>query len=89
MNTHERLVRLQVAIIIGMAIVLLVVPIVVVTAHTVPIRVYLLAGQSNMVGMGSMEHLDLLVHKNNSTAGCNPYRRDLWNGTQYKVRKIE
>ena len=52
-------------------------------AHTTPIKVFVLAGQSNMVGMGSLEHLSLLVHDN--TTCCNPYRRDLWNGTHFKV----
>jgi hypothetical protein len=32
-----------------------------------PLQIVILAGQSNMVGMGSMEHLDLLVHE-----GCRP-----------------
>jgi Carbohydrate esterase, sialic acid-specific acetylesterase len=44
-----------------------------------PVQVFLLAGQSNMVGMGSIDHLDLLVAE-----GDNEFRRTLWNGTQYK-----
>jgi len=47
-----------------------------------PLQIFLLAGQSNMVGMGSLEHLDLLVHNNNSR---NEYRDALWNGTGYKI----
>jgi Carbohydrate esterase, sialic acid-specific acetylesterase len=44
-----------------------------------PVQVYLLAGQSNMVGMGSIDHLDLLVAE-----GDNEFRRTLWNVTQYQ-----
>ena len=54
--------------------------------HLQPIRVFILAGQSNMVGMGSVEHLNLLIHDN--TTCCNPYRRHLWNGTGYKVSRV-
>jgi Carbohydrate esterase, sialic acid-specific acetylesterase len=66
-----------------------------------PLQIVILAGQSNMVGMGSMEHLDLLVHGNfsdhdgrsNDTnhpshdAGCcNPYRVRLYNETTGSYR---
>ena len=47
-----------------------------------PLKVFLLAGQSNMVGMGSLKHLDLLVQQEQE----NEYRQTLWNGTAYKVR---
>jgi Carbohydrate esterase, sialic acid-specific acetylesterase len=47
-----------------------------------PIKVFLLAGQSNMVGMGSMKHMDELVRD----PDINEFRDDLWNGTAYKVR---
>jgi Carbohydrate esterase, sialic acid-specific acetylesterase len=48
----------------------------------VPIKVFILAGQSNMVGKGAIRHLDRLVQANGSE-----YREMLWNRTQYKVRK--
>lgn len=52
-----------------------------------PLKVFLLAGQSNMVGMGSLKHLDLLVQDNNNNNGTqNEYRQTLWNGTAYKER---
>jgi hypothetical protein len=49
----------------------------------VPMKVFLLAGQSNMVGMASIEHLKLLV--NESDSNTNEYRR-LWNGTAFIER---
>jgi hypothetical protein len=48
-----------------------------------PLKVFLLAGQSNMVGMASMDHLKLLV--NESDADTNEYRK-LWNGTAFIER---
>lgn len=48
---------------------------------TKPVKVFLLAGQSNMVGMASTEHLQLLA---NETC-CNEYR-SLWNGTAFAER---
>jgi hypothetical protein len=48
-----------------------------------PVKVFILAGQSNMVGMGSIDHLDLLV----SDETTNPEFRDaLWDGSAYKER---
>lgn len=48
-----------------------------------PTKVFLLAGQSNMVGMASMKHLQLLV--NESDSSDNEFRR-LWNGTAFIER---
>lgn len=42
-------------------------------------KVFILAGQSNAVGKGSIDHLDLLMQNDTE------YRRALWNGTGYKV----
>jgi hypothetical protein len=52
-----------------------------------PIKVFLLAGQSNMVGMASMEHLQLLVNGSDSSSDNdeNEYRC-LWNGTAFIER---
>lgn len=50
-----------------------------------PLKVFILAGQSNMVGPGSIKHLDLLVNSHNCS--CNPYRKALWNGTGYKEKE--
>lgn len=47
-----------------------------------PVKVFLLAGQSNMVGMGSSQHLKILI---NETC-CNEYRRLFWNGTDFTSR---
>jgi hypothetical protein len=49
-----------------------------------PLKVFVLAGQSNMVGMASIDHLDLLVHRN--TTNSSEFRDALWNGTGYRVR---
>jgi len=54
-----------------------------------PLEIYILAGQSNMVGMGSMKHLDELVQVN-CTSHCKPhneYRQRLWDEhtASYKV----
>jgi len=46
-----------------------------------PLKVFLLAGQSNMVGMGSMKHLDLLVQDPDADP---EFRDTLWNGTSYR-----
>jgi len=46
-----------------------------------PLKIFLMSGQSNMVGMGSLEHLNLLVQDSTSE-----YSRTLWNGTAYKER---
>jgi len=53
-----------------------------------PLRVFVLAGQSNMVGMGSLEHLALLVNESSSCCcnDTNEYRNELWNGTGYKTK---
>ena len=61
-----------------------------------PLQVYILAGQSNMVGMGSITHLDKLIQyngtrtntnsSNHSSIYQNEYRDTLWNGTTYNVR---
>jgi len=48
-----------------------------------PLKVFLLAGQSNMVGAASIDHLDLLVQGNESS---NEIRDTLWNGTTYMER---
>lgn len=48
-----------------------------------PLKVFLLAGQSNMVGAASIDHLDLLVRRNESS---NEFRDTLWNGTAYMER---
>jgi hypothetical protein len=45
-----------------------------------PIKVFILAGQSNMVGAGAIKHLNLLIEENNE------YRRTLWDGSKYKIR---
>jgi Carbohydrate esterase, sialic acid-specific acetylesterase len=50
-----------------------------------PIKVFLLAGQSNMVGHGSIDHLDFLIQQ--SEDPNDEYRKRLWNGTQYITRK--
>lgn len=47
-----------------------------------PIKVFILAGQSNMVGEGSIDHLDLLMQE----AGHTEFKDALWNGSTYKVR---
>ena len=40
-----------------------------------------------MVGHGSLEHLDFLIHNSTSDCPCcNIYKHDLWNGTGYKER---
>jgi hypothetical protein len=52
--------------------------------QSAPTKVFLLAGQSNMVGMASMKHLQLLVNDSS-----NPYTnefRHLWNGTSFIER---
>ena len=59
--------------------------------YNIPIQVYILAGQSNMVGMGSITHLDKLIQYNGTgSAGSSPYQNEyrdtLWNGTNYKER---
>ena len=48
-----------------------------------PLKVFLLAGQSNMVGQGSMKHLDLLVQDDDQRE----FREALWNGTSYNERE--
>ncbi|GKY90997.1 hypothetical protein MPSEU_000072500 [Mayamaea pseudoterrestris] len=45
-----------------------------------PIKIYILAGQSNMVGMGSVKHLHQLIdNKEHGTTTPNEYRTNLWN----------
>jgi hypothetical protein len=46
-----------------------------------PVKVFLLAGQSNMEGYASIEHLHLLINESDT----NEYRR-LWNGTAFIER---
>lgn len=53
----------------------------VIVAVADPIKVFLLAGQSNMVGHGSIDHLDLLMG-----VPEHEYRNALWNGTHYMTR---
>jgi Carbohydrate esterase, sialic acid-specific acetylesterase len=48
-----------------------------------PVKVFLLAGQSNMGGIGSIKHLRLLVNES-SGSSSNEYRDSLWNGTAFK-----
>lgn len=49
-----------------------------------PVKVVILAGQSNMVGHGSLDHLDALVNETGTNKN-NEYRQALWNGTHYTV----
>ena len=65
------------------------------STYKIPIQVYILAGQSNMVGLGSISHLDVLIRYNGSSSTSsnmsqgtyqNEYRDTLWNGTNYKER---
>jgi hypothetical protein len=49
-----------------------------------PLQVFLLAGQSNMVGMGSMDHLDLLIRLN--YVPTNEYKDTLCDEKGYRVR---
>lgn len=48
-----------------------------------PLKIFVLAGQSNMVGMASIDHLDILI---NCSCPYNEYRDTLWNGTAYKAK---
>jgi hypothetical protein len=48
-------------------------------AEAAPLKIFLLGGQSNQVGYGSIDHLDLLVQDDNEFRGA------LWNSTTYKV----
>ena len=57
-----------------------------VASATGPVKVFLLAGQSNMEGMGSLDHLDILVNSNGSSTASNEFRDALWNGTAYIER---
>jgi hypothetical protein len=52
----------------------------VVASNNNPMKIFILAGQSNMVGMGSIDHLDVLMQEENE------FRNTLWNGTNYKER---
>ena len=38
------------------------------STYKIPIQVYILAGQSNMVGLGSISHLDVLIRYNGSSS---------------------
>lgn len=49
-----------------------------------PLKIFLLAGQSNMVGWGSLEHLNILVN-DTSSVEKNEYREALWNGSGYRI----
>ena len=55
-------------------------------AASAPLKVFILAGQSNMVGMGSIQHLDTLVQDNSSSS--NEYRSALWDDAsgQYRTK---
>jgi hypothetical protein len=47
-----------------------------------PIQVFLLAGQSNMVGMGSMKHMEWLIAQDDPPE----LRHTLWNATAFRTR---
>lgn len=61
---------------------LLILSLLVVASAAKPLKIILLAGQSNMVGMGSVDHLHKLVERD---CPCHRYRDQLWNGTSYRV----
>lgn len=48
------------------------------------VRVFVLAGQSNMVGRGKVAHLDELTKCGNSTES--EFRDAIWDGRDYKTR---
>jgi hypothetical protein len=47
-----------------------------------PIKVFLLAGQSNMVGRASITHLHTLIEQDDPTE----FHQELWNGTSFRTR---
>jgi len=49
-----------------------------------PVKVFLLAGQSNMVGRGKVAHLDEQMKSGNSTES--EFRAAIWDGKGYKTR---
>lgn len=51
-----------------------------------PLKVFILAGQSNMVGMASLHHLELLVHGMSDGGNCPCEYQTLWNGTGFRER---
>lgn len=51
-----------------------------------PIRVFLLSGQSNMVGMASEEHLRKLIQGTSDGDECSCDYQTLWNGTDFRER---
>lgn len=61
-------------------------------SRAAPIQIFILAGQSNMVGMGSVEHLDRLVlqcrnnHSRSSNSTLNEYQEALCQDGTYIVR---
>jgi hypothetical protein len=52
------------------------------------LKVFILAGQSNMAGMASINHLDILCNASDDTTRMNEFRETLWNGSAsgYKSR---
>jgi hypothetical protein len=54
-------------------------------ADATPTKVFVLSGQSNMCGMGSIEHLRLLINESDYSCNTNEYKR-LWNGTAFVER---
>jgi len=51
-----------------------------------PLKVFLLSGQSNMVGMGSAEHLKLLINGTSDGEYSPDDYQTLWNGTNFRER---
>jgi Carbohydrate esterase, sialic acid-specific acetylesterase len=59
-----------------------------------PIQVFVLAGQSNMVGMGSIDHLDLLVRDDNNSSSSSSSSSSsvfdvIWDDTTLSYRERE
>ena len=50
------------------------------------LKVFILAGQSNMVGMASLEHLRLLINGTSDGGNCPCEYQTLWNGTGFVER---
>jgi hypothetical protein len=55
-----------------------------------PLYIFLLSGQSNMVGRGHVEHMNLLIHPNETTTHTSNhstvFRKSLWNKTSHSYR---
>lgn len=49
-----------------------------------PLKVFILAGQSNMVGSGAIDHLDKLTKEIPTHSSYNEFRDVLWNGASYE-----